>query len=163
MEKAQIKENTILKIGDVAPDFKLLDQDGIERSLSQYTKANKKVLIYFYPKDDTPGCTTEACNFRDSSSELEKCGLVILGVSKDSIKSHKKFAEKYNLNFPILSDESTEMIKSYNAWAPKKFMGREFLGVLRKSILIDANGKIEKIYESVKPAEHTKEVMGDVK
>ena len=163
MEKTQIKENTILKIGDSAPDFKLLDQDGIERSFSQYTKQNKKVLIYFYPKDDTPGCTTEACNFRDSSSELEKCGLVILGVSKDSIKSHKKFAEKYNLNFPILSDESTEMIKSYNAWAPKKFMGREFLGVLRKSILIDANGKIEKIYESVKPAEHTKEVMGDVK
>ncbi len=163
MEKAQIKENAILKIGDIAPDFKLLDQDGIERSLSQYTKQNKKVLIYFYPKDDTPGCTTEACNFRDSSSELEKCGLVILGVSKDSIKSHKKFAEKYNLNFPILSDESTEMIKSYNAWAPKKFMGREFLGVLRKSILIDTNGKIEKIYESVKPADHTKEVMGDVR
>ena len=163
MEKAQIKENAILKIGDIAPDFKLLDQDSVERSLSQYTKQNKKVLIYFYPKDDTPGCTTEACNFRDSNSELEKCGLVILGVSKDSIKSHKKFAEKYNLNFPILSDESTEMIKSYNAWAPKKFMGREFLGVLRKSILIDTNGKIEKIYESVKPAEHTKEVMGDVK
>ena len=161
--KSVNSEIKTLKIGDTAPDFKLLDQDGIERSLSQYTKQNKKVLIYFYPKDDTPGCTTEACNFRDSNSELEKMGLVILGVSKDSVKSHKKFAEKYNLNFPILSDESTEMIKSYNAWAPKKFMGREFLGVLRKSVLINADGKIEKIYESVKPADHTKEVMGDVR
>ena len=156
-------ENKILKIGDIAPDFKLLDQNSIERTLSAYTSAGKKVLIYFYPKDDTPGCTTEACNFRDSNNELEKMGLVILGVSKDNIKSHKKFAEKYSLNFPILSDETTEMIKSYNAWVPKKFMGREFLGVLRKSILINADGKIEKIYEQVKPSEHTQQIVNDIK
>ena len=156
-------EIKILKIGDIAPDFKLLDQNGIERTLSEYTSSGKKVLIYFYPKDDTPGCTTEACNFRDGNSELEKMGLVILGVSKDNVKSHKKFAEKYSLNFPILSDESTDMIKSYNAWAPKKFMGREFLGVLRKSILINTEGKIEKIYEQVKPSEHTQQIVNDIK
>lgn len=153
----------ILKIGDVAPDFLLLDQNGIEHTLGQYTSLGKKVLIFFYPKDDTPGCTTEACSFRDNHAELAKGGLVVLGVSKDNVKSHKKFAEKYELNFPILSDESTEMIKSYDAWAPKKFMGREFLGVLRKSILINSDGKIEKIYEDVKPKDHTQDVMSDIK
>ncbi len=134
----------MLKIGDRAPDFKLLDQEGKEHTLSMYV--GKKVLIYFYPKDDTPGCTTEACNFRDSNAMMLEMGLVILGVSKDSVKSHKKFADKYDLNFPILSDETTEMIKSYDAWAPKKFMGREYLGVLRKSVMIDETGKISKIY-----------------
>lgn len=151
-----------LKIGDLAPDFLLSDQNGIQHTLGQYTALGKKVLIYFYPKDDTPGCTTEACNFRDNHAELSKSGLVVLGVSKDNIKSHKKFSEKYDLPFPLLSDESTEMIKSYDAWAPKKFMGREFLGVLRKSILINADGKIEKIYEDVKVKEHTSEVMQDI-
>jgi peroxiredoxin Q/BCP len=166
MGNTQIKKE-ILKIGDVAPDFKLLDQNGVDHTLSQYVsgdiKNRKKVLIYFYPKDDTPGCTTEACNFRDNFLELKKTGLVVLGVSKDNVKSHKKFAEKYQLNFPILSDENTEMIKSYDAWAPKKFMGREFLGVLRKSVLIGTDGKIEKIYEEVKPKEHTQNVLSDVK
>ena len=152
----------ILKAGDLAPDFLLSDQNGTEHTLAQYIKVGKKVLIYFYPKDDTPGCTTEACNFRDNYAELSKSGLIVLGVSKDNIKSHKKFAEKYELPFPLLSDESTEMIKSYDAWAPKKFMGREFLGVLRKSILIDTNGKVEKIYEDVKVKEHTSEVMQDI-
>jgi peroxiredoxin Q/BCP len=152
-----------LKIGDVAPDFLLLDQNGAEHTLTQYVSAGKKVLIYFYPKDDTPGCTTEACNFRDNYTELSNSGLIVLGVSKDEIKSHKKFAEKYDLPFPLLSDESTEMIKSYDAWAPKKFMGREFLGVLRKSVLINSEGKIEKIYEDVKPKEHTQNVISDVK
>ena len=159
----------MLKIGDIAPNFKLLDQDGVEHTLFQYVGENiiaesrKKVLIFFYPKDDTPGCTTEACSFRDNYDELAKSGLIVLGVSKDSVKSHKKFAEKYNLNYPILSDESADMIKSYNAWAPKKFMGREFLGVLRKSILIGRDGKVEKIYEDVKVKEHTQNVMSDVK
>lgn len=151
----------MLKIGDKAPEFKLLDQDGKEHTLSMYL--GKKVLIYFYPKDDTPGCTTEACNFRDSNAAMLEIGLVILGVSKDSVKSHKKFADKYNLNFPILSDESTDMIKSYDAWAPKKFMGREYLGILRKSVLIDEKGKISKIYEDVKAKTHRDEVINDVK
>lgn len=153
----------MLKIGDTAPEFKLLDQDGVEHTLSQYTNLNKKVLIYFYPKDDTPGCTTEACNFRDSKEDMEKSNLIILGVSKDSVKSHKKFAEKYNLNFSILSDETADMIKSYDAWAPKKFMGREYLGVLRKSFLIDEKGLIKKIYEDVKVKEHKDEVVNDSK
>lgn len=150
----------MLKIGDKAPEFKLLDQDGKEHTLSMYL--GKKVLIYFYPKDDTPGCTTEACNFRDSNAAMLEIGLVILGVSKDSVKSHKKFADKYDLNFPILSDESTDMIKSYDAWAPKKFMGREYLGILRKSVLIDEKGKISKIYEDVKAKTHRDEVINDV-
>jgi thioredoxin-dependent peroxiredoxin len=153
----------MLKIGDKAPDFKLLDQYEVDHTLSQYTKLGKKVLIYFYPKDDTPGCTTEACNFRDSKEDILKSNLIILGVSKDSVKSHKKFSEKYNLNFSILSDETTEMIKSYDAWAPKKFMGREYLGVLRKSFLIDEKGYIQKIYEEVKPKEHVSEVVFDIK
>ena len=159
----------MLKIGDTAPDFKLLDQNGVEHTLSQYAgdgiavKNRKKVLIYFYPKDDTPGCTTEACNFRDSFEEMKDAGLVILGISKDNVKSHKKFSEKYNLNFPILSDESTDMIKSYDAWAPKKFMGREFLGILRKSFLIGTDGKIEKIYDKVDTKKHAVEVMSYIK
>lgn len=154
-------KDTKLKVGDMAPEFTLLDQESKIHSLKNYT--GKKVLIYFYPKDDTPGCTTEACNFRDSNATMMDMGLVILGVSKDSVKSHKKFAEKYDLNFPILSDESTEMIKRYDAWAPKKFMGREYLGVLRKSILIDETGKISKIYEDVKAKDHRDEVINDVK
>lgn len=151
----------MLKIGSKAPKFELLDQYGKTHKLSDYL--GKKVLIYFYPKDDTPGCTTEACNFRDNFKDLEKMGLVVLGVSKDSVKSHKKFAEKFNLNFPILSDESTDMINSYGAWSLKKFMGREYMGIVRMSVLVDEAGKVSKIYESVKPAVHTQEVMSDVK
>ena len=151
----------MLKVGNKAPKFELLDQDGKMHKLSDY--AGKKVLIYFYPKDDTPGCTTEACNFRDNFKEMSKMGLIVLGVSKDTVKSHKKFADKFNLNFPILSDESTEMIKEYGAWRLKKFMGREYMGIERMSMLVDESGKVAKIYESVKPAVHTQEVMADTK
>ncbi len=151
----------MLKTGDKAPEFELMDQNEKVHNLKMYK--GKKVLIYFYPKDDTPGCTTEACNFRDSFDDLSSLGLVILGVSKDNIKSHKKFADKYNLNFPLLSDESTNMIKSYDAWRPKKFMGREFLGIVRKSVLINEDGNISKIYEEVKPATHSSEITEDIK
>ena len=151
----------MLKVGNKAPKFELPDQDGKLHKLSDYL--GKKVLIYFYPKDDTPGCTTEACNFRDNFADMSKMGLVVLGVSKDSVKSHKKFADKYDLNFPILSDESTEMIKDYGAWRLKKFMGREYMGIERMSVLVDEDGKVAKIYESVKPADHTQEVIEDVK
>jgi peroxiredoxin Q/BCP len=151
----------MLKVGTKAPAFSLQDQYGKEHKLSDY--AGKKVLIYFYPKDDTPGCTTEACNFRDSQKDLEKMELVILGVSKDSVKSHAKFADKFKLNFPILSDESTEMIKKYEAIGKKKFMGREYVGVFRISYLIDEKGVIVKAYEDVKPKEHAEEVKSDIK
>lgn len=123
----------------------------------------KKVLLYFYPKDDTPGCTAEACNFRDSYKNFQKLGLVILGVSADSVKSHKKFAEKFDLPFPILSDESREVCEAYGVWKKKKFMGREYMGIERSSFLIDEKGKIEKIYEQVKAKEHAKEVRVDIK
>jgi peroxiredoxin Q/BCP len=121
------------------------------------------VLIYFYPKDDTPGCTTEACSFRDNYEELTKAGLVVLGISKDSVKSHKKFADKFSLPFPLLSDETTETAKAYGVWKLKKFMGREYMGIDRVSFLIDENGNIEKIYEGVKPAVHVEEVSLDIK
>jgi peroxiredoxin Q/BCP len=151
----------LLKVGDLAPDFALKDQEEKEHSLSMYK--GKKVLIYFYPKDDTPGCTTEACNFRDGIKEIAELGLVVLGVSRDSIKSHKKFADKYKLNFPLLSDEDTSMIKAYGAWRLKKFMGREYMGIERMSVLVDEEGKVSRIYEKVKAADHSKEVFLDVK
>jgi len=141
-------------------DFELPDQAGKVHSLKQYL--GKWVVLYFYPKDDTPGCTREACNFRDSFHELEKMGVVILGVSKDLVASHKKFAEKYQLNFPILSDEKLEVIKNYNAWGTKKFMGREFNGVLRMSYLIDPSGQTKKIYKNVNPLTHATEILQDL-
>lgn len=146
--------------GDTAPSFSLPDQDGNIHTLSDYK--GKKVLLYFYPKDDTPGCTTEACNFRDGYKDLEKLGLVILGVSADSVKSHKKFAQKYELPFPILSDENKEVIEKYEVWQKKKFMGREYMGIVRTSFLIDEKGKIEKVYEEVKAKEHAEDVKADV-
>lgn len=149
----------MLHIGDTAPIFSLPDQDGVLHTLSQYQ--GKKVLLYFYPKDDTPGCTTEACNFRDGYEEFQKMGLVILGVSKDSTKSHKKFAEKFSLPFPLLSDETGGVIKQYGSWGKKKFMGREYEGILRNSFLIDEKGKIAKVYESVKTATHANDVRTD--
>lgn len=143
-----------------APDFKLPDQNGKFITISELK--GKWVVLYFYPKDDTPGCTKEACNFRDSFHELQKLGVQILGISKDTVVSHKKFAEKYNLNFPILSDEKHEVIEKYNAWGVKKFMGREFSGVLRKTYLIDPAGIIQKIYEKVNPLIHSSEIINDL-
>jgi peroxiredoxin Q/BCP len=121
------------------------------------------VVLYFYPKDDTPGCTREACNFRDSLAELKKYGVEILGVSKDSVASHKKFVDKYHLNFTILSDESKETIKAYNAWGKKNFLGKEFEGTLRKTYLIDKNGEIAKVYEKVDPTKHAVEILEEIK
>ncbi len=143
-----------------AKDFSLPDQDGKIHLLSQYK--GKWVVLYFYPKDDTPGCTKEACNFRDSLQELNNLGVVILGVSKDSVASHKKFSEKYHLNFPLLSDESKETIKAYHAWGEKKFMGKTFEGILRKTYLINPQGNIEKIYENVNPLVHAGEIVKDL-
>ena len=144
-----------------ADDFSLPDQEGTLHSLSQYH--GTWVVLFFYPKDDTPGCTKEACNFRDSFAQLQSFDAVILGVSKDSVVSHKKFAEKYHLNFPILSDEKKEVIEKYNAWGTKKFMGREFEGTLRMTYLINPNGEIQKVYEKVNPLLHAGEILKDLK
>ncbi len=146
---------------NVAADFSLPDQDGKIYTLKEYR--GKWVILYFYPKDNTPGCTKEACSFRDSTAEFEKRGVVILGVSKDSVVSHKKFADTYNLNFPLLSDESLAMIKAYNAWGEKKFMGREFFGILRMTYLINPKGEIAKVYEKVNPLVHSGQILTDLK
>ncbi len=150
----------MITTGTKAPDFSLQDQNGETHTIKQYK--GKKILLYFYPKDDTPGCTTEACNFRDNYEELQKSGLVVLGVSKDCVKSHKKFAEKYELPFPLLSDTTGEVCEAYGVWRKKRFMGREYMGIERMSFLIDEEGKIAKVYEEVKPKEHVGEVKGDI-
>lgn len=144
-----------------AIDFNLPDENGKTHKLADYR--SKWVVVYFYPKDDTPGCTKEACNFRDSLSDLKKFGVVILGISKDSVKSHQKFSQKYHLNFPILSDESKETIKAYHAWGMKKFLGKQFEGTLRKTYLIDKEGNISKIYDNVNPTIHAGETLSDIK
>jgi thioredoxin-dependent peroxiredoxin len=151
----------MLQLNKQAPEFSLQDQDDVTRTLAQYR--GKKVLLYFYPKDDTPGCTTEACNFRDNYDALVEVGLVVLGVSKDSPKSHKKFIEKYTLPFPLLSDVDGTLCEVYGVWRKKKFMGREYMGIERMSFLIDEKGVLIKIYEGVKPKEHTQEVAEDVR
>lgn len=149
-----------ITVNTKAPLFSLLDQEGKLHTLEAYQ--GSKVLLYFYPKDDTPGCTTEACNFRDNYQALKDTGLVILGVSKDSIKSHEKFAKKYELPFPLLSDSDGSVCEAYGVWRKKKFMGREYIGIERMSFLIDEKGVIEKIYEKVNPKIHVNEVLGVV-
>ncbi len=143
-----------------APSFSLPDQDGTIHSLSDYK--GKWVLMYFYPKDDTPGCTKEACGFRDVSEEYKKKGVQVLGISKDSVASHKKFANKYLLTFPLLSDESTDVIKAYGAWGEKKFMGRVYMGINRISFLIGPDQTIQKEYLKVDVFTHAKEILQDV-
>lgn len=150
----------MLQLNTKAPSFSLEDQDGIVHTLEQYI--GKKVLIYFYPKDDTPGCATEACGFRDKYKELEMLGLVVIGISKDTVKSHKKFAVKFNLPFPLLSDADTAVCQVYDVWKLKKFMGREYMGIMRSSFLINEKGDIEKIYETVKPNTHVDNIIVDI-
>ncbi len=147
--------------GKPAPEFNLLDDSGAHRRLSDFR--GKAVILYFYPKDDTPGCTTEACNFRDDYSAYQKAGVTILGVSPDSVESHFKFKSKYQLPFPLLADEGHEICDAYGVWGPKKFMGREYEGVLRTTFLIDSNGNIARVFEDVRPAEHSTEVLDALK
>ncbi|MEN9852421.1 MAG: hypothetical protein RI996_364 [Candidatus Parcubacteria bacterium] len=151
--------NTYPTVGSIAPEFTLSDQDGKIHSLAQYL--GTQVLLYFYPKDDTPGCTTEACTIRDNFAEFEKLGMVVLGVSRDDQKKHKKFQEKYALPFTLLADTEGVVCEAYGVWQLKKFMGKEYMGISRVSFLIDEQGKIKKVYETVKPAEHAGEVLGD--
>jgi len=147
--------------GSKAPQFSLPDQYGAIHSLSQYL--GKWVLLYFYPKDDTPGCTKEACAIRDADPDLSSLGAIVLGVSADSIGSHKKFADKYGLAFPLLADEGKEVVNAYGVWGDKKFMGKEYEGILRTSFLIGPDGVIEKVYENVKPEMHAAEVLEDLR
>ena len=143
----------------LASDFSLLDQFNQLHNLVDYR--GKWLIVYFYPKDDTPGCTKEACSFRDNFKALQEKGIVIIGISKDSPASHKKFAEKYHLDFTLLSDPELAAIKAYGAWGPKKFMGREFLGTLRKTFLINPAGEIVKEYANVSPEHHAEEILHD--
>ncbi len=147
-------------VSQKAPNFTLQDQNGEEHSLSSYV--GKWVLIYFYPKDDTPGCTTEACALRDQFLDFEKHNAVVLGISTDTVKSHLKFAGKFKLPFTLLADENKTVVEAYGVWRKKKFMGREYMGTQRMSFLINPAGKIAKIYESVKPADHAAEVLHDI-
>jgi peroxiredoxin Q/BCP len=143
-----------------APTFTLADQDGKTHSLADYR--GQWVILYFYPKDDTPGCTTEACSFRDEYDYIQENGAVVLGVSKDSVTSHKKFAEKYNLHFPLLSDESLDTIKAYGAWGERSMYGRKFMGIIRSTYLIDPEGNIAKEYPKVTPKGHAVQIVKDL-
>ena len=147
-----------ISAGDNAPDFTLLDENESPHKLSDYR--GQPVILYFYPKDDTPGCTKEACNFRDDYSAYEQSGVTILGVSPDTSKKHAKFKAKYELPFTLLADTNHKICELYQVWGRKKFMGREYDGVFRTTYLISAEGKIAKVFENVKPAKHSAQVLG---
>ena len=143
--------------GEKAPEFALKDQDGRTHKLSDYK--GKKVVLYFYPKDDTPGCTKEACSFRDNYSAIKKKGAVILGVSADDEKSHSKFIRKYDLPFALLSDPGHDSLEKYSVWKKKQFMGRVFMGIERTTIILDEKGNITKIFPKVSVDGHTEEIL----
>ncbi len=146
-----------LNVGSKAPNFSLVANDGKKYSLKDLK--GKKVVLYFYPKDDTSGCTAEACSFRDNLSTIKKKGALVLGVSPDGLKSHEKFVSKYDLNFPVLSDESKEMLVEYGVWQEKSMYGRKYMGVVRTTYIIDEKGKISHIFPKVKVDGHTEEVL----
>ncbi|MBQ19579.1 MAG: thioredoxin-dependent thiol peroxidase [Vicingaceae bacterium] len=146
-----------LKVGDKAPELNVKDQDGITHSLADYK--GKKIVLYFYPKDATPGCTAQACNLRDNHNLLKKAGYNIIGVSADNENSHIKFIEKQNLNFPLLADTDKELIKRYGVWGEKKFMGKTYDGIHRTTFVIDENGIIENIITKVKTKDHAAQVL----
>lgn len=150
---------THLKEGDVAPDVNSRDENGDPLKLSDYR--GKKVILYFYPKDNTPGCTAEACNFRDNYQILQDKGFAIIGVSADNAKKHQNFIAKYELPFPLIPDTEHEVIKAYGVWGLKKFMGREYDGIHRETFVIDEDGKVEKIYFKVKTKEATEQILAD--
>jgi thioredoxin-dependent peroxiredoxin len=147
----------MIKTGDKAPAFSLPSTDGSVVSLKDFR--GKKVVLYFYPKDDTPGCTKEACSFSENLARVKRKGALVFGVSADSVASHKKFTEKYDLRFPLLSDESKEMIKAYGVWQKKTFMGRKYMGIVRTTFIIDEEGTIAHMFPNVKVDGHTDEII----
>lgn len=147
--------------GMAAPDFTLPDETGNDRSLSEFR--GQWVVLYFYPKDDTPGCTKEACTIAEAYSDFTDNGAIVLGVSKDSPESHQKFKTKYNLPFTLLADETTEMIDAYGAWQERSMYGKKFMGTVRMSYLIDPDGKIARVYPKVTPTEHAGELLQDLR
>lgn len=149
-----------LGVADLAPDFTLTSNEGKKVSLKDYS--GKKVILYFYPKDMTPGCTTEACSFRDNYSDIQKRGAVILGISADTEQSHQKFVSKYELPFLLLSDQDKEVSKEYGVWKEKSFLGKKYLGIERSTFIIDEKGKIQAIFRKVKVAGHTEEVLKNI-
>ena len=154
MSKSETSE---LKVGQKAPDFTVLNDDGEKVKLSSLK--GKKVVLYFYPKDDTPGCTKEACAFRDGVDEIKKQGAVVIGVSTDSVESHQKFKRKFDLNFPLLADTDKKMVEAYGTWKEKSMYGKKYMGIERTTFVIDENGKISHIFPKVKVDEHYDEVL----
>ena len=148
---------TRLQIGDKAPDFNALDEKGSSISLSDY--AGKKVILYFYPKDMTPGCTAESCNLGENYTRLKEIGFEIIGVSPDPASRHLKFIDKYNLPFSLIADEDRVVLEAYNVWGPKKFMGKEYDGVHRTTFVIDEKGVIENIFLKVKTKDHSNQIL----
>lgn len=156
-QSASVVKTPTLKVGDTAPDFTLQDQNGNNVSLHDFR--GKNVVVYFYPKAMTPGCTVQACEIRNSHDQLKDANIVVLGISADPIKSLKKFEDKEKLDFPLLSDMDHKVIEAYGSWGLKKFMGREFMGILRQSFLIDPNGKILHVMHKVNTASHHNDVL----
>ncbi|HCQ16903.1 MAG: thioredoxin-dependent thiol peroxidase [Owenweeksia sp.] len=148
---------THLKEGDKAPDFKGINQKGEEVSLADFK--GKKIVLYFYPKDDTPGCTKEACNFRDNYKELQDKGFAVVGVSADTARKHQNFVDKYDLPFTLIADTDKRVIEAYGVWGKKKFMGREYDGIHRETFVIDDKGMIEKVFTKVKTQEATEQIL----
>jgi len=146
-----------MKVGQKAPDFSVVDDAGKTVKLSDFK--GKKVVLYFYPKDDTPGCTKEACNFRDGITEIKKQGAVVLGVSADSAESHKKFKAKFDLNFQLLADTDKKIVESYDVWKEKSMYGKKYMGIERTTYVIGEDGKISHIFPKVKVDEHYDEVL----
>jgi thioredoxin-dependent peroxiredoxin len=148
---------THLKPGDKAPNFSGIDQNGNTISLNDFQ--GKKLVVYFYPKDDTPGCTAQACNLRDNYQAFKSAGYEILGVSADTAAKHQKFIEKYSLPFPLIADTEKEVIKAFGVWGEKKFMGKIYDGIHRETFIIDENGVIEEVIDKVKTKEHTEQIL----
>ena len=148
-----------LKVGDKAPNFKSVNQKGEDIELKNYL--GKKVILYFYPRDNTPGCTAQACNLRDNYKQLQENGYIVLGVSSDSVKSHDKFIKKHDLPFDLIADEDKSIHKLYGTWIEKKMYGKVYMGTARRTFIIDENGMIKEIIEKVKTKEHTQQIIGE--